>query len=93
MKTKDQTRTENNVLLFTKELFESDRELDQATMLKKYCEFRGSFPEKERPCYCGHTVDCDCGDPGISEFKSGLQSGGIDGETILKSFLYQPEDK
>lgn len=93
MKSKDQSRTETNVLNFTKELFESDRDRDQAQMLKRYCQFRRSFPEKERPCYCGHTVDCDCADPGISEFRSGLQSGGIDGETLLKSFLWQPEDK
>ena len=25
--------------------------------------------QKEKDCYCGHTDTCDCGNPGLSEFK------------------------
>lgn len=28
-------------------------------------------------CYCGHTNRCDCGNPGLSEFKQGIVSGNI----------------
>ena len=90
MKSRDQTRAEKNLYLFTKELFESDRESDKAAILARYCEWRDSFPEGERPCYCGHTSDCECGSPGISEFKSGLAGYGINGEDLLQSFCHQP---
>ena len=94
MKSKDQTRAEKNLYLFTKELFESDRESDKAAILARYCEWRGSHTDEDMPCYCGHTSDCGCGDPGISEFKSGLASYGITGEDLLRSFCHQPaEDK
>ena len=87
-------RTEKNLYLFTKEIFESDRETDKAAILARYCDWRNSFPEKERPCYCGHTIDCDCSNPGLSEFKSGLASHGINGEDLLQSFCHpRAEDK
>ncbi len=93
-KSKERFRTEKNLYLFTKELFESDRSSDQSAILKRYCEWRCSFPNGERPCYCGHTTDCECGDPGISEFKSGILNYGISGEDLLKSFCHPPaEDK
>ncbi len=39
---------------------------------------------RNNKCYCGHTIDCDCGNPGISEFKSALQNNSISEEILTK---------
>ncbi len=39
--------------------------------LKKYNEYRSKQDEKD--CYCGHTISCDCANPGIFEFEMFLK--------------------
>ena len=62
-------------------IFNTDNVKLQQKIVVKYNEIR------EGECYCGHTITCDCGNPGISEFKSALQTNSID-EEILKKILF-----
>jgi hypothetical protein len=49
-----------------------------------YNKWRDKQPKKEKHCYCGHTTTCECANPGIHEFKSGLKNGGITDEVLNK---------
>lgn len=31
----------------------------------------------EKSCYCGHTIDCNCGSPSFEEFKHNVLNGNI----------------
>jgi hypothetical protein len=33
--------------------------------------------ETSKPCYCGHTIECDCGNPSFEEFKHNLLNNNI----------------
>jgi hypothetical protein len=59
-------------------LFESDNVTEQQRIVDNYNKIRTN------KCYCGHTIDCDCGNPGISEFKSSLQTNSISEEILNK---------
>ena len=59
-------------------LFASDDVFLQSRVVDNYKKIRGD------ECYCGHTTTCDCGDPGISEFKSSLYTKSISEETLSK---------
>jgi hypothetical protein len=61
-------------------LFESDNIIEQQKIVDNYNKIR------ENKCYCGHTDECSCGDPGISEFKSALLTNSIP-ETILSMII------
>lgn len=55
-------------------LFESEKNEDiiiQQEIVDNYNKIR------RNKCYCGHTDVCDCGNPGISEFKSSLYTNSI----------------
>jgi hypothetical protein len=56
-------------------IFDSDNISEQEVILAKYIDWRNK--QVELPCYCGHTISCDCGNPGLSEFKSNLNSGNL----------------
>jgi hypothetical protein len=56
-------------------IFESDNVSEQELILTNYIDWRNK--QVESPCYCGHTICCDCGDPGLSEFKFNLNSGNL----------------
>lgn len=59
-------------------LFDSDNVLEQQKIVDKYNAIRNNR------CYCGHTITCDCGNPGIYEFKSSLLSNSISERTLKK---------
>ncbi len=59
-------------------LFESNNIENQQKIVDNYNKIRGN------KCYCGHTTTCDCGDPGISEFKNSLHTNAISEETLNK---------
>jgi hypothetical protein len=63
------------VLRRLKALFLSDDIVEQENVLALYNKNRDKQIEKE--CYCGHTITCDCGNPGISEFKSSILSNAL----------------
>jgi hypothetical protein len=65
-------------------LFQSNDEIEKQKIINKYNQFRNK--QKEKDCYCGHTIKCDCGNPGISEFNSALQRDCIS-ENILNKIL------
>lgn len=70
-----------------KALFNSDDISEQNRVVSIYNKWRSKQPTKEKHCYCGHTLECECGNPGIYEFKSGLSDyGGID-EDVLNEIL------
>jgi hypothetical protein len=68
--------TRRMIMLFSSESEESE----QKRILKKYSLIRNNS------CYCGHTSDCDCGDPGVYEFKNALITGSIS-EDMLATLL------
>ena len=65
-------------------LFNSEDVEEKQKVLDKYNLFRTNQIEKD--CYCGHTSDCDCGNPGISEFTQAIQNNNIS-EDILNEIL------
>lgn len=68
-----------------KQLFESDDIQAQQEIVDKYNKYRSDKSTYEGSyCYCGHTDRCECSDPGISEFKSGLFNGTITEELLNK---------
>lgn len=68
-----------------KQLFESDDIQAQQEIVDKYNKYRSDKSTYEGSyCYCGHTDRCECSDPGISEFKSGLFNGTIAEELLNK---------
>lgn len=52
---------------------------EQSEIVEKYNKNRllDIDEDNEYSCYCGHTIRCDCSNPGISEFKSGLKLNSI----------------
>lgn len=67
-------------------LFSSKDNNEKNRILNLYNKWRNKQPKKERHCYCGHTIDCECANPGLYEFKSGLNTGTIN-ETVLNKIL------
>lgn len=67
-------------------LFNSDDIEAQQIIVNRYANKRNQNKPKYRDCYCGHTTDCECANPGISEFKQALFNGTIT-ENDLKNFL------
>lgn len=61
-------------------LFQSDDITEQQKIVNNYNKIRNNR------CYCGHTTYCDCGNPGILEFKSSLETDSIS-EKILNEIL------
>lgn len=70
-----------------KQLFESDDIVAQQEIVDKYNVYRDLKSNDDgNYCYCGHTIRCECSNPGISEFKSGLFNSSIT-ENILNKTL------
>lgn len=68
-----------------KQLFESDDIVAQQEIVDKYNIYRDLKSNDDgNYCYCGHTNRCECSNPGISEFKSGLFTGSITEELLNK---------
>jgi hypothetical protein len=67
----------NFILKRTKLLFQSNDEVNKKLVLDEYNKKRDLQPLKEKDCYCGHTIDCDCGNPGMSEFTMAILNNNI----------------
>jgi hypothetical protein len=39
--------------------------------------------ETSKSCYCGHTIDCDCGNPSFEEFKHNLLNNNINERNLF----------
>ena len=61
-------------------LFKSEDIKEQKRIVDNYNKIRGNN------CYCGHTDKCSCGNPGIYEFQSSLETNSIN-ENILEKIL------
>ena len=59
-------------------LFASDDVVEQQRVVDNYNRIRN------KQCYCGHTDECDCSNPGIYEFKHSLMSNSISEEVLDK---------
>jgi hypothetical protein len=72
----------NFVLERTKAIFsdESKRDMQNAIYLD-YIDKRNK--ETSKPCYCGHTIDCDCGNPSFEEFKHNLLNNNINERNLF----------
>ena len=59
-------------------LFNSDDIKEQNKIIMLYNKIRND------KCYCGHTIDCDCGNPDISNFKTAIENNYISEHTLNK---------
>ena len=67
-----------------KSLFSSAAKNEQNRIVNIYNKWRNKQKPKEKHCYCGHTLKCECANPGISEFQNGLKNGSIDDDILNK---------
>lgn len=70
----------NFILKRTKLLFQSNDEVNKQLVLNEYNKKRDLQPVKEKDCYCGHTIHCDCSNPGINEFTMSILNNNINKE-------------
>jgi len=73
----------NFVLKRTKAIFsdESNRDIQNKIYLD-YINKRDK--EISKSCYCGHTVECDCGNPSFEEFKNNLLNNNINERSLFE---------
>lgn len=61
-----------------KQLFLSDDIKEQQRIVENYNKIRTN------ECYCGHTIECDCSNPGIYEFQHSILTNSIPEKTLKK---------
>jgi len=66
----------NFILKRLKLLFNSDDKIEKQNVYNSYIKKRNE--QKEKMCYCGHTFDCDCGNPSLEEFEHNLINNHIE---------------
>lgn len=69
------------VLRRLKLLFHSDNELEKQKVFQMYIDKRNK--QKEKMCYCGHSIDCDCSNPDINVFEHNLLNNNIEEKDLL----------
>ncbi len=62
-------------------LFESNDNVLKQQIVDNYNKIRNN------QCYCGHTIQCDCGDLGVYEFQHSLFTNSISEDILNKIFL------
>lgn len=39
--------------------------------------------QKDKMCYCGHTINCDCANPSLNDFKYNLFNNNINEKDLI----------
>ena len=68
------------ILKRTQSIFSRNNPITQKNIYDDYIVSRDNQIEKS--CYCGHTTDCDCGNPSFEEFKHNLLNNNINEEDL-----------
>jgi hypothetical protein len=73
----------NFVLERTKAIFSDESAINiQYKIYLDYINRRDK--ENTKSCYCGHTVECDCGNPSFEEFKHNLLNNNINERNLFE---------
>jgi hypothetical protein len=65
-----------------KMIFTKNNPITQNKIYKDFLYKRDRQNEKEKTCYCGHTIDCDCENPSFDMFKEHVLNNNITEKTL-----------
>jgi len=65
----------NFILNRAKSIFTINEPKLQKEIYNTYIKNRNK--DLDKSCYCGHTIDCECSNPSIEEFKHNLLNNNI----------------